>query len=136
MIDKISDVGTYSSSGSTFSSFVKFTNDGTIKLGMSATAKVILEKAENVMAVPVEAIQTANNSKYVVVVNSDGTTENVIVQTGISNDAYTEIKSGLVEGEIVAYTVTTSNSSNGRGGFGVMMQNGGMQGSQSNRRQW
>lgn len=118
-IIKISDVGIYSSSGSTFTATVKFTNDGSIKIGMSATCTVILEQAENVVAVPKEAIQTANNSKYVVVVYEDGTTrQNVTVETGISNDAYTEIKSGLQEGETVQYTTTTSNSSSsGRGMF-------------------
>ena len=102
---------------------------------MSANCAVILEKAENVIVVPKEAIQTSNNTKYVVVVNEDGSTENVTVETGISNDAYTEIKSGLLGTETVAYTVTTTttNGSTNRtfmnGGNGaqirVQSQNGG-----------
>lgn len=113
-IDKISDAGTYSTSGSTFSAYVKFANDGTIKIGMTASCTVILDKAENVVAVPKEAIQTENDSSYLVIVNSDGSTQNVTVETGLSNDAYTEIKSGLSTGETVQYTVTTTttNSSN------------------------
>jgi multidrug efflux pump subunit AcrA (membrane-fusion protein) len=90
-----------------------------------------LEKAENVIAVPKEAIQTANGSSYVVVVNDDGSTENVIVATGISNDAYTEIKSGLNGNETVQYTVTSSSNSgsgfmnrqfNSQGGSGGQMR--------------
>ena len=127
-IDKISDVGSYATSGSTFTAYVKFTNDGTVKLGMSASCTVILDKAENAIAVPKEAIQTANNTQYVVVVNSDGSTQNVTIQTGLSNDAYTEVKSGLSAGETVQYTVTTSSSSNnffrGNGGQGIQFNAG------------
>lgn len=128
-IDKISDVGTYSTSGSTFPAYVKFTNDATVKLGMSASCTVILDKAENAIAVPKEAVQTMNGTNYVVVVNSDGSTQNVTVETGLSNDAYTEIKSGLDVGETVQYTVTTSTNSGMnnffRGNGGAIQINGG-----------
>lgn len=110
---------------------------------MSANCTVILEKAENVVVVPKEAIQTANNANYVVVVNDYGTTENVTVETGISNDAYTEIKSGLNEGETVEYTVTTNNSSSNsfRGGGEMRFQNSGggqmtMPSGRSNATRW
>ena len=128
-IDKISDVGSYSVSGSTFTAYVKFANDETVKIGMSASCTVILEKSENAIVVPKEAVQTANNSKYVVVVNDDGSTQNVTVETGISNDAYTEIKEGLNVGQRVQYTVSTNNSSNNfrGGGQTVQRNNGGSQ---------
>lgn len=132
-IDKISDVGSYSTSGSTFPAYVKFTNDGTVKLGMSASCTVILDKATNVVAVPLEAVQTANGTSYVVVVNSDGSTQNVTVETGLSNAAYTEIKSGLSVGQTVQYTVATSTNSSmnnffrGNGGGGTIQINGGGQ---------
>jgi len=127
-IDKISDVGTYASNGSTFTAMIKFTNDGTIKLGMSAEGKIILEKAENAIMVPKEAIQTANNSNYVIVVNEDGTTKNVAVETGITNNVYTEVKSGLAVGEIVQYTTSSSSGNYTRGnmmGVPVMINGGG-----------
>lgn len=133
-ITKISDIGSYSSSGSTFTGTVKFSNDGTVKIGMSASCTVILEKAENVIAVPKEAIQTSNGTSYVIVVNSDGSTSNVTVETGISNDAYTEIKSGLTGTETVRYTETTSSNNSfnsfrnsGSGGFQMIQgTDGGM----------
>jgi len=127
-IDTISDVGTYAASGSTFTANVKFANDGSVKLGMSASCMVILSKAENAVAVPKEAVQTANGGSYVVVVNSDGSTQDVPVETGISNDAYTEIKSGLNVGETVQYTVTTNTNSYSnffRGGSGGQFSGGG-----------
>lgn len=129
-ITSISEVGTYSSSGSYFSSTVTFENNGNLKIGMSASCEIIIESAENVVAVPLEAIQTSDEGKYVVVVEKNGETSNVTVETGISNDAYIEIKSGITEGTTIQMTESSvSNSNNGFGNFGGNRQNskgGGM----------
>lgn len=129
-VTKISETGNYSSNGSTFDVTIIFVNDGDVKIGMSASCQIILEEAENVVTVPIEAIETSGDTKYVVVVKDDGTTENVTVTTGISNDAYTEIKSGLDGTETVQITETTSNNSKGMmGGSGSGMQS--MEGDQN-----
>lgn len=109
----ISNIATYSSNGSKFTVTVEFENDGKISIGMSATCNVVLEKAEDVIAVPAEAIYSENRQKYVIVKNEDGTTENIIVETGISNDAYTEITSdNLTVGQTILIEETESNNSN------------------------
>lgn len=112
-ITSISEVGTYSSSGSYFTAIVTFENNGNLKIGMSASCEIIIESAENVVSVPLEAVQEDDNGKYVVVVKSNGTTENVSVETGISNDAYVEIKSGITENT----TVQMQSSDNSSSGF-------------------
>lgn len=114
----VGNSGTYSSNGSNYSVEVTFDNDGILKVGMSAKADIVLERAENTIVVPKEAVQTSNGNKYVVVVNN-GETSQVTVETGISNDAYTEIKSGLEEGQTVQITKTESSttSNNFRGGM-------------------
>lgn len=117
-ITKINQIGTYASNGSSFTATVVFENDGDLKIGMSASCTITLEKAENVVAVPIEAIQTQGNTKYVIVVNADGTTSNVTVETGLSNDAYVEIKSGLTGGESIQMIETTSSDSNQQHGKG------------------
>ena len=111
-ITAISEVGTYSSSGSYFTATVTFNNNGNLKIGMSATCEIVIESAENVVAVPNEAIQTSDDGSYVIVVKEDGTTENVTVETGISNDAYTEIKSGITVGTTVQMEKSDSTTSN------------------------
>lgn len=122
-ITKINQIGTYASNGSKFTGTVVFANDTNLKIGMSASCTIILEKAENVIQVPIEAVQTENNTKYVVVKNSDEITEKVTVETGLSNDAYVEIKSGLVGGETIQMIEETSDSStNKRSGKGQMME--------------
>lgn len=128
-VTAISSQGTYSSSSesSTFTVTVEFENDGNLSIGMSATCNVILEKAENVLAVPTEAVTTENNVKYVNVMNSDGTTyTKVEIETGISNDAYIEVKSGLDGTETLAIIEDTSDTTNSKssqfpgGGMGYM----------------
>lgn len=129
-ITNINQIGSYASNGSSFSAVVTFKNDGDVKIGMSASCSITLEKAENVIAVPIEAVQTKNNEKYVVVKNADGITSNVTITTGMSNDAYVEVKSGLNGDEIIQMTVqTTSSSSNqrGMGGMQMMEQQGGFE---------
>lgn len=114
-ISKINEMGTYASNGSSFSASITFENDGNIKLGMSASCTVVLEKEENVLAVPIEAIQTKQEEKYVVVVKEDGTTQDTTVETGISNDTYVQILSGLNEGQIIQMIETsTTNTSSGK----------------------
>ena len=98
-IKSVSGIGTYSTSGTTFNAIVEFENDGNIKPGMSASCTVILEKAENCVAIPIEAVQTRDEQKYVVVVDEQGNTENVNIETGISNDTYVQVTSGLSGGE-------------------------------------
>lgn len=133
-ISKIDAIGTYATSGTTFKATVSFSNDGNVKIGMSASCTVVLEKAENCIAVPITAIQTSGETKYVIVVNEDKTTKNVTVETGISNDSYVQIKSGLSGNETVQTLQTTSssssskrnssktNSSSNSSGFGAMSE--------------
>ena len=108
-IKSVSGIGTYSTSGTTFNAIVEFENDGNIKPGMSASCTVILEKAENCVAIPIEAVQTRDEQKYVVVVDEQGNTENVNIETGISNDTYVQVTSGLSGGEKIQMLQTVSS---------------------------
>lgn len=114
-ITSINNAGTYSSSGTTFSATIQFENDGNVKIGMSATCSIVLEKAENCIAIPINAVQTNNEQKYVVVVKNDGTTENVNIETGISNDSYVQVIQGLTGGEKIQMVEIVTNNSNKRG---------------------
>ena len=108
-INKISSVGTYSSSGTTFPVSVSIENDGDIKIGMSVSCTISIEKKEDVLAVPVSAVQINGDRRYVIVVDGKDTKE-VDVTTGLSDDTYVEIKSGLNEGETVRVVTVTKQS--------------------------
>lgn len=113
-VTNIDNTATYSSSGSKFKITVGFENDGEILLGMSAKCSIILEKAENSIAVAKEAVKEDKNKKYVIVKNQNEQMHEVEIVTGIENDAYIEVKSGLSEGEIVLIEETeTTNSQRG-----------------------
>lgn len=123
-ISKISSVGTYSSSGSTFAAIVSLKNDGNIKVGMSVSCTINIEEHEDVLTVPIGAVQINGDRRYVVVVSSSETKE-VDVTTGLSDDNYVEIKSGLTTNDTVRVVTvtkqntfrTTSSRSNNRSGM-------------------
>lgn len=74
--------------------------DDLIKPGMLAKILFNTEKRENVLVVPNGAILVDGGIRYVYTV-ADGKLRKVAVQTGVSNDKVTEIKSGLKEGDRV-----------------------------------
>ena len=114
-VSYISQSGSYSNGTSTFSAKVTFDNDNSVKLGMSATVVIPLEKAEDVIAVPVGAVNTRGGQSYVSVKTDSGVSP-AEVETGISNGSFVEIKSGLNEGDTVIVIVSDDSSSSQWGG--------------------
>lgn len=94
--------------------------DDKIQEKMMATCTVILEEAKNVVALPIEAIQKNEEDKeFVDVVQPDGTTKQVIIKTGLSDDYYVEITAGLKVGDrvqIVKSSTTVVNENNNETG--------------------
>lgn len=80
--------------------------------GMSATATIIVDQRANVTIVPAKAVQTKNRATVVTVKNANGSTQDVAVTTGLSDNTSTQITSGLSEGQTVevpgAPTTTTT----------------------------
>ena len=96
---------------------VEITNpDERLEENIQANCTVIIEKAENVVGLPVEAVQKDEEGKeYVDVVQDDGTAKQVYIKTGISDDYYVEITYGLNVGDsvqIVKSTTTVVNKNN------------------------
>lgn len=125
-VTKVDSVGTYETSGTTFSATVEFENDGYVKLGMSLSCTVTLKEEKGVLSVPIEAIYQNNEGKdYVVKVNQDGTTTDTLVELGIANENYVQVKSGLslndkvqITTELTESTKSSNDSkSSGFGGF-------------------
>jgi RND family efflux transporter MFP subunit len=78
-----------------------------LKDGMSATAQVEVARRDNVLLIPNDVIQGTVQSPFVdVLVN--GKKEQRQVTLGLSNGIYTEVVSGLVEGEEVVVPPLTS----------------------------
>jgi len=69
--------------------------------GMNASVTIILDQAQDVLIVPASAVQSEGFKTVVEVLKDDGSTEEVIVQTGLSDVTNTEIIEGLEEGQTV-----------------------------------
>jgi HlyD family secretion protein len=77
--------------------------DGThdfLKTGMTGKVTVIIDKLQNVLYVPIQSVVTVDKKKVCYVVTGRGS-EKREVETGLFNDDFVEIKTGLTEGEEV-----------------------------------
>ena len=74
------------------------TNDS-LKTGMTGKVKVIIDELHDVLYVPIQSVVTVEDKKVCYVAGS--APEKREVQTGLFNDNFVEIKSGLAEGEKV-----------------------------------
>jgi len=92
-------------------------SDSGLKIGMSATADIILEERSNVLLVPSRAVtrDSQGNSVVRVMVNEEIKERQVV--TGISDNFDTEIIDGLNEGDMVLIE-TKAKSSDSGGLFG------------------
>lgn len=115
--------------------------DDQMKQGMNASATITIENRENVITIPVNALQEKGDKVFVYTEADDegnlsGETE---VTTGLSDGTTVEITDGLSEGDTVYYNKTgnTSDSSDSgmpggdMGGFGGDMSDGGAPGGSS-----
>ena len=84
--------------------------DFQLKEGLTVTVSLIVEERTDVLLVPNGAITTVGRQTYVQVLSADGTIEQRAITTGISDWQYTEVTSGLSEGEKVIITTTSSST--------------------------
>jgi macrolide-specific efflux system membrane fusion protein len=82
--------------------------DGSVKGGMTVSVNIITDVARDVLAVPSAAVKSSPQGTYVQVLQ-EGQPVNVTVEVGMSNDSYTEITSGLTEGQEIITGTTTSS---------------------------
>lgn len=79
-----------------------------IKMGMNCSAEIIIQSKENVLTVPVEAVNSRKGEYYVSL--TDGSEKKV--EVGLYDDTNIEIVSGLTEGDEVYLPITVKASSN------------------------
>ncbi|MFZ5974676.1 MAG: efflux RND transporter periplasmic adaptor subunit [Bacillota bacterium] len=142
-VKSISQVGTASNGVTNYDVKLSLPDaDDALRIGMNATATIVTEESKNVLMVPLSALQSNGSEQYVWVYTgslpsdtSQDPGQKVTVTTGLSNDSYAEVKSGLTsDDQVVVVTVksTSSDSTSGNmnlGGLSGMTgpQGGGMQ---------
>jgi HlyD family secretion protein len=72
-----------------------------LRVGMSASADIIIATRTNVLLVPDRAIKQNSQGKTIIEVMVNGQAEERVVVAGISDGLQTEILDGLKEGEMV-----------------------------------
>ena len=133
-VTNISQVGTTSSGVTNYTVTLEVEGDDQLMIGMNATATIIIQEENDVLLLPLEALQSVQGEDYVWLYTGslpeDSSTDpgtKTVVETGLSDEDYVEITSGLSEGDqvVIVRTKSTSDSSNNTGGMGMM---GGMSG--------
>lgn len=112
----ITSVSSEASSGSSSAKYpVEITFDKTddMRIGMTASASISIDEAEDAVLIPVDALQEKGNKTFVYTEkDSDGNLSGEVeVETGLSNGNKVEITSGLKFGDTVYYLKTTSSGS-------------------------
>lgn len=128
-VEKIAPVGSGESGVTTYDVKLSFDAAGTgIRAGMNATGEILVSSVEDALYIPVEALMTVND-QYCVLTASGSYQP---VETGIMNDEYVQILSGLEAGDLVCYESDASSSSATSMDMGgmVVVDMGGMTGAQ------
>lgn len=120
-----------SSSSSGYEVLIKVNSkDERLKVGMTAKCSIILEKAEDVLAVPYDAVHSGRGESYVTVIEGNEQ-KNISVTKGMESDYYVEVQSDELRGGMQVVLPTdkiekSSDSQNNDNSFG--MGDGGFRG--------
>lgn len=97
--------------------------DGKLRIGMTTQNVIYVENADNVLTIPVTALKTEGNQKYVEILTQQGVQKRTVV-TGVSDGLHVEIKEGVSEGDEVVLAYMSSaeistklSNTRGRRGF-------------------
>lgn len=120
VITKVSVLGSTSSGVTSYPVTVRIDETDGLRPGMNVDAEIILEEAKDVLSVPVEAV----NRGGLVLITRDSPSASaaaeqeapegyvyITVETGVSDDSYIQVISGLQEGDTVAYASTSRDNS-------------------------
>jgi HlyD family secretion protein len=78
--------------------------------GLNASVLIINGRAENVLLVPVEALVDLGDGSYgVMLVGTDGKPRLSVVEIGLMDETYVEIKSGVKQGDVVTTGAVETN---------------------------
>ena len=126
-VTKINMAGTTTNGVTTYPVEVQIEDTEGLLPGMNVSTEIIVNQVEDVVAIPVGAV--VRGDKVLVKTGNTSTDdptvpagyEYVNVETGVSNDQYVEIKSGINEGDEIAYIFSASANMDMYGGYGGEM---------------
>lgn len=110
-ISRIARTATVANGVSYFESEVEFAADDDVRTGMSVEVRLIIDDVKQAVAIPSSFVQTRTDGSAYVQCYAEGTkavTEQD-VEIGVTDGVYTEIVSGLSEGDVVVDTTPAIN---------------------------
>lgn len=108
-----------------FMATIDLDKDEDLKIGMSAEVTLINTEVTGVVVLPVKALQfDDNNQPYVLEKDEDGVVVKTEITTGINDGKTVEVKSGVLSGETILYSKTTSAGGMGFSGGPSNMSGG------------
>ena len=122
-VSEINRTATTSSGVTVYSAVITLDKVEGMLPGMSASAEVRIEGVDDALIIPVDALHQTGTGAYVYTSYDEETQTyggKVDVVTGLSNDDYVEIKSGLSQGDTVYYTESQDVMGFGNMGFSGM----------------
>jgi len=128
-VAEVDSIGTVTQGVVNYNIKISFdTQDDRVKPGMSVSASIIIDVKQNVLLIPNSAVKSQGDIYYVETLNetnlANQATANVTgiissilpnqqqIEIGAANDSYTEVTSGINEGDTVVTQTITGASSN------------------------
>ena len=129
-VTKVGSSASASGGVAKYSVNITVARDSRMKTGMNASATITVESREDVITIPVDAIQEKGNRTFVYTGrDAEGNpSDETEVTTGLSDGSTVEITEGLAEGDTVYYQRISSDNSSGGESGGVFSDFGGMGG--------
>ena len=129
-VTKIGNTASVNGGVAKYTVSVSVPKDEEMKQGMNASATITIENRENVITIPVNALQEKGEKAFVYTEKDDegnlsGETE---VTTGLSDGSTVEITEGLSEGDTVYYNKTGNTDSGNSSDSGMPGEMDGMNG--------
>lgn len=135
-VTKVSQIGTASGGVTVYNVTLTIEGDEQLRFGMNGTATIHIEELNDVLLVPLTALNASRGQSYVWVKSENAAADEpgvrTTVETGLSDESYAQVISGLNEGDVILITREASEDSStamnfgGFGGGGMMNFGGGM----------
>lgn len=115
-ITSISPAADTSSGIATYRARIDFTDsDVRVFVGMTANASIVVEERNNILVIPNSALLPKGTGRVVQIKGADGQVTEIDVTTGLSDGIFSEVLSGLSEGQEIVETPLTRQEA--AGGF-------------------
>lgn len=115
VVSKVSQIGTPNGGVTVYNVTLTIDGDENLKFGMNGTATIRIEEVNDVLLVPLTVLNTSRGESYVWLQSDDASGDEpgvrTTVETGLSDENYAQVLSGLDEGDVVLITREASSSS-------------------------